>query len=42
MDSAHVNNVAIGQIINGVAKNLQGQTIKPFENTPPMSLGNDV
>ena len=42
MDSAHVNNVSIGQIINGIAKNIQGDPITPFENTPPMSLGNDV
>lgn len=42
MDSAHVNNVVIGQIINGKAKNEAGQSITPFTSTPPMSLGNDV
>ena len=42
MDSAHVNNVSIGQIDQGIAKNLQGESITPFENTPPLSLCNDV
>lgn len=42
VDSAHVNNVVIGQIVNGRAKNSSGQSITPFGATPPMSLGNDV
>ena len=42
VDSAHVNNVVIGQIVNGRAKNSSGQSITPFSATPPMSLGNDV
>lgn len=42
VDSAHVNNVVIGQIVNGRAKNTSGQSITPFGATPPMSLGNDV
>lgn len=42
MDSAHVNNVVIGQIINGKATNELGQKITPFTSTPPMALGNDV
>ena len=42
VDSAHVNNVVIGQIVNGLATNSSGQSITPFSATPPMSLGNDV
>lgn len=42
VDSAHVNNVVIGQIVNGIAKNESGQNITPFAATPPMSLGNDI
>lgn len=42
VDSAHVNNVVIGQIINGHAVNSSDQSITPFGATPPMSLGNDV
>lgn len=42
VDSAHVNNVVIGQIVNGHATNSAGQSITPFGATPPMSLGNDV
>lgn len=42
VDSAHVNNVVIGQIVNGIAKNSSGQPITPFAATPPMALGNDV
>lgn len=42
VDSAHVNNVVIGQIVNGRATNSAGQSITPFGATPPMSLGNDV
>ncbi len=42
VDSAHVNNVVIGQIVNGHAVNSSGQSITPFGATPPMSLGNDV
>lgn len=42
VDSAHVNNVVIGQIVNGVATNSNGQKVTPFAATPPMSLGNDV
>lgn len=42
VDSAHVNNVVIGQIVNGRATNSASQSITPFGATPPMSLGNDV
>ena len=42
MDSAHVNNVIIGEIINGLVTDQDGQKIKPFGVTPPMRLGNDV
>lgn len=42
MDSAHVNNVIIGEIINGLVTGQDGQKIKPFGVTPPMRLGNDV
>ena len=42
VDSAHVNNVVVGQIVNGHAKNSSGQSITPFSSTPPMSLGNDI
>lgn len=42
MDSAHVNNVVIGQIINGKATNSSGSSITPFTSTPPMALGNDI
>ena len=35
MDSAHVNNVVIGKIINGTSVTSTGT---PFANTPPMSL----
>lgn len=42
VDSAHVNNVVIGQIVNGKATNAEGKSITPFGATPPMSLGNDV
>lgn len=42
VDSAHVNNVVVGQIVNGIAKNEGGQNITPFAATPPMSLGNDI
>ena len=36
MDSAHVNNVVIGRIVNGHAG------VTPFSATPPMALGNEV
>ena len=36
MDSAHVNNVVVGEIINGL-----NSTNKPFESTPPMVVGDD-
>lgn len=36
MDSAHVNNVVIGKIINGAVQNLAGDPIKPLSATPPM------
>ena len=39
MDSAHVNNVAIGKIINGAVKNDQNVSIVPFSPTPPMGEG---
>lgn len=42
MDSAHVNNVVIGQIVNGKVVNESGEKITPFGATPPMALGNDV
>jgi len=38
MDSSHVNNVVIGKIVNGSLEGIN----TPFEQTPPMSLGNDV
>lgn len=42
MDSAHVNNVVIGKIINGAVKNKSGEQIKPLVNTPPMNLPDSV
>lgn len=42
MDSAHVNNVVIGKIVNGAIKNDQGQSVSPFGATPPMALGNEI
>lgn len=39
VDSAHVNNVVIGQIVNGKVTNSAGQSITPFTNTPPMTTG---
>jgi hypothetical protein len=42
MDSAHVNNVVIGKIVNGAVINSSGQSYKPFSNTPPMDLPNSV
>lgn len=36
MDSAHVNNVVIGKIINGAVKNALNESIKPLGPTPPM------
>lgn len=42
MDSAHVNNVVIGKIVNGAIKNDQGQSVSPFSATPPMALGNEI
>lgn len=41
MDSAHVNNVVIGKIINGEVKR-GNYNIKPLEATPPMQLGDAV
>ena len=43
VDSAHVNNVLIGKIINGeLDSDLPNLTKSPFDNTPPMSIGQDV
>lgn len=42
VDSGHVNNVVIGQIINGKATNSAGVAITPFTNTPPMELENSI
>ena len=36
MDSAHVNNVVIGKVINGAVTNSSGTQIKPLSATPPM------
>lgn len=44
MDSAHVNNILIGKIINGMVTTTDsgGNTvaIKPLDNTPPMNINN--
>ena len=40
MDSAHVNNVVIGKIINGEVKDDKGTPIVPMNATPPMTLSN--
>lgn len=42
MDSAHVNNVVIGKIINGEVTNEAGIPIKPLSATPPMLLPDSV
>lgn len=42
MDSAHVNNVVVGKIINGVVENKQGEKISPLDPTPPMLLPDSV
>lgn len=42
MDSAHVNNVVIGKVVNGAIKDSSGQSISPFAPTPPMSVSNAV
>lgn len=42
MDSAHVNNVVVGKIINGEVKNASGVPIKPLGSTPPMTLPNTL
>ena len=42
MDSAHVNNVIIGKIINGEVTNDSGLSIKPLVATPPMLLPESV
>lgn len=42
MDSAHVNNVIIGKIINGEVTNEAGLSIKPLAATPPMLLSESV
>lgn len=39
VDSAHVNNVVIGQIANGHVSNSAGAPISPFSKTPPMITG---
>lgn len=41
MDSAHVNNVSIGRIINGRATNDKGDPINPLTSTPPMRLSTE-
>jgi len=38
MDSAHVNNVVIGKIINGEVTNSTGIAVEPLDPTPPMLL----
>ena len=40
MDSAHVNNVVVGKIINGEIKNDKGEPIRPLGTTPPMTISN--
>lgn len=42
MDSAHVNNVVIGEIINGIVKNSNGESVTPMAATPPMSAVNSL
>lgn len=42
MDSAHVNNVVVGKIINGLVENKQGEKISPLDPTPPMLLPDSV
>jgi hypothetical protein len=42
MDSAHVNNVVIGKIINGEVTNEAGEPVEPFTPTPPMLLPESV
>lgn len=42
MDSAHVNNVIIGKVVNGLVKNEQGVPITPFQSTPPMEVSNSL
>ena len=42
MDSAHVNNVVLGEIINGVVKNTNGTSVTPMAATPPMSAVNSL
>lgn len=44
MDSAHVNNVLIGKIINGLVTTTDSSgnevQVKPLDNTPPMNINN--
>ncbi len=42
MDSAHVNNVVIGKIINGEVKNASNKSVKPLSLTPPMLLSDNI
>ena len=42
MDSAHVNNVVIGKIINGEVTNSLGIKVEPLDPTPPMLLSENV
>ena len=42
MDSAHVNNVVIGKIINGAVTNELGVKVIPFSPTPPMLVSDSV
>ena len=42
MDSAHVNNVVIGKIINGAVTNELGVKVVPFSATPPMLVSDSV
>ncbi len=42
MDSAHVNNVVIGKIINGEVTNEAGEPVEPLTPTPPMLIPESV
>ena len=42
MDSAHVNNVVIGKIVNGEVTNSSGVPVEPLAPTPPMLLPESV
>lgn len=42
MDSAHVNNVVIGKIINGEGVDTSGNSVSLFESTPPMKVPDSV